>query len=103
MKTVESVTKAKATGKAKVATKTAVVKKAVVKKDKTTNEAVQTLPPGSKTTQFNSPVYGKCNIYSVKERSYVQGKSLIRKGGWPFCAVRYRTISGSVGTYETFS
>ena len=72
LKKVESVTKAKATGKAKVATKTAVVKKAAVKKDKTTNEAVQALPRGSKTTQFNSPVYGKCKIDSAENRSYVQ-------------------------------
>ena len=71
LKTVESVTEAKATGEAKVATKTAVVEKAVVKKDKTTNGAVQALPQVSKTTQFNSPVYGKCKIYSVKERNYV--------------------------------
>ena len=72
LKKVEIVTKAKATGKAKVATKKAVVKKAAVKKGKTTKEVVQAHPRGQKTTQFYSPVYGKCKIDSVTERSYVQ-------------------------------
>ena len=72
LKTVESATEAKATGEAKVATKTAVVEKAVVKKDKTTNGAVQALPQVSKTTRFNSPVYGKCKIDAAEKRSYVQ-------------------------------
>ena len=68
----QAVAKARATGKAKVATKKAVVKRAVVKKGKTTKEAVQAKPPGQKTTQFHSPVYGKCKIDSGEKRSYVQ-------------------------------
>ena len=59
-------------GLQEVATKKAVVKRAVVKKGKTTKEAVQAQPPGQKTTRFKSPVYGKCKIYSAEKRSYVQ-------------------------------